>query len=764
MNEPTAPLVARAPMHAHPWSGLTETLARLAARLLALASPRSFAPHFGGSDSVATSAWTNAAHQRRRVLMTMLLGVAAAAVTLAPEGMPSWHVVLQALLLAWVALGLATALMGAWVMLRGDAHALKLRNPAVPIDKAARTALVMPICNEDIATVFGGLSATCESLAATGALELFDIYVLSDTSDPALRAAEMRAWERLRSVLGDAPVRDGGRVFYRWRRRRTRRKAGNVADFCRRWGKLYRYMVVLDADSTMSGATLLALVRLMEQHPQAGIVQTLPQAGGHPTLHARLQQFASRVTGRLFALGLAYWQLGDSHYWGHNAILRVQPFMRHCGLAPLSGRGGLAGDILSHDFVEAALMRRAGYEVWLAPQLSGSWEQQPPNLLAELQRDRRWCQGNLQNARLLAEPGWQLAHRAMFAAGALSYAVAPLWLGFVAVGLWWVVPAVHDAGAWALWLLTAVLLLLPRALGVTTVCLLGEQKLYGGTGKLLASAALEALLAAIQAPLRMLAHSLFVVGALTGLRLEWRSPPRDAARVGWGDAAAGLGIVTLPMLLLLLWASSDTWRQGWQGWHIASQSWPLLLSLLLPLLLAVPYTVWTGSAAIGHVARRLGLLLTPDEHQPPRTLLRAADADAFERLHPRPAARSAVAAVPWFGAGVPGLFGPPRVATALALTTMLCLLSLAPRPGFTPGLSPELSALWHAPTPHLEAELLPAPETLATDLRPAPRARPAQRINDDVRRRAMREVQRALGAEDYERLIASLANAADIAP
>ena len=163
---------------------------------------------------------------------------------------------------------------------------------------------------------------------------------------------------------------EGTRVYYRWRQRRSQRKAGNVADFCRRWGRDYRYMVVLDADSVMSGDCLLSLVRLMEAHPRAGILQTAPQACGLSTLHARAQQFAGRVAGRLFAAGMQYWQLGESHYWGHNAIIRVEPFMRHCALAPLPGRGQTGTEILSHDFVEAALMRRAGYQVWLVPDLA----------------------------------------------------------------------------------------------------------------------------------------------------------------------------------------------------------------------------------------------------------------------------------------------------------------------------------------------------------------------------------------------------------
>jgi membrane glycosyltransferase len=298
-----------------------------------------------------------AARKRRRALLLLTAAFAAlgAVLTVAatpPDGGPiAWaHGVLGVALVAWIGAGMATALMGAVVMLRGDRFALTLRKARAPLHASARTAVIMPICNEDITTVFAGLRATCESLAGTGALRLFDFYVLSDSTDPALRAAELQAWQRLRQMLGDDPTSAAGpgeraSIFYRWRRRRTKRKSGNVADFCRRWGARYRYMMVLDADSTMQGDTLVSLLRLMEENPRAGIIQTLPQPYGHRTLHARVQQFATRVTGRLFALGMAYWQLGDSHYWGHNAIIRVAPFMRHCALAPLRGRGALAGDI-----------------------------------------------------------------------------------------------------------------------------------------------------------------------------------------------------------------------------------------------------------------------------------------------------------------------------------------------------------------------------------------------------------------------------------
>ena len=191
-------------------------------------------------------------------------------------------------------------------------------------------------------------------------------------------------------------------------------------------------------------------------------------------------------------------------------------------------------------------MRRAGYEVWLAPHLGGSWEQHPPNLLEELQRDRRWCQGNLQNARLMAEPGWRPAHRAMLATGALSYLVAPLWLGFVALGLWL---GAFSATSGGLWALTLLLLLLPRAAGrAGGAAARRAARSTAAALRLWGSALLELLLSALQAPLRMLAHSAFVLGALTGLQLDWKSPPREAAAVAWRDAMARIGMLALPAL------------------------------------------------------------------------------------------------------------------------------------------------------------------------------------------------------------------------
>ncbi|WP_439606546.1 glucans biosynthesis glucosyltransferase MdoH [Hydrogenophaga sp.] len=627
-NAVTAPPINRGSMVPRPWRGFWNSIGTAvlstASRVL---PPRT--PVVATADAEPRQAWESAANRRRAVFVLLTVLSTAFATSLFADAQPAhdnvWlqvgQLALFGLLSAWVVTGFVTALMGFWVSLRGDAHTLSaaaVRDD--PMNPDARTAIIMPICNEDVATVFAGLRATCESLAATGHARQFDVFVLSDSYDPAIAAAEKSAWEDLRAALAAQPELPQIEVYYRLRTRRTHRKAGNVADFCRRWGKDYRYMVVLDADSVMSGSCIVSMVKLMEANPKAGIVQTATQAIGHATLHARAQQFGSRVTGRLFTLGMQFWQLGESHYWGHNAIIRVEPFMKHCALAPIKGTGGMSGGIMSHDFVEAALMRRAGYQVWLVSDLTGSYEQQPPDLLSELQRDRRWCQGNLQNSRLMAEPGIHRVHRTMFAIGAMSYLSAPLWLAFLTIGtaLW-----AADSSAipsWqavpeelrALWMWTLTMLFMPRVLGLLAVFLKGEQKSFGGTVGLLGSSVVETVLALMQAPIRMLAHSLFVLVALTGLKLEWKSPPREANGVSWRDALARLAPMTVVIGLLGLGVAA-----------INANALIWLAPVALPLLLAVPLTVATSHVDLGAWMRSRGVLLIPEESWSPAVLRRA---------------------------------------------------------------------------------------------------------------------------------------------
>ena len=624
-NSVTAPPVNRGAMVPTPWRGFWKGMAAAALWPMAKMAGRAA----DESSDAALAPWQRAAQRRRSVFLLLTVLSTALATSFFADMQPNYdndllqygQITLFALLSAWVVTGFMTAMMGFWVLVRGDAHSLSAKQVAHhTLDKRVRTAIIMPICNEDVRTVFAGLRATCESVALTGYTQAFDVFVLSDSNDKAIIQAERAAWEALRTQLAGHPDQPQIEVYYRLRKRRTDRKAGNVADFCRRWGKDYRYMVVLDADSVMSGDCLVSMVKLMETNPTAGIIQTATQAIGHVTLHARAQQFASRVTGRLFTLGMQFWQMGESHYWGHNAIIRVAPFMQHCALAHIEGSGGMSGSIMSHDFVEAALMRRAGFHVWLVADLVGSYEQQPPDLLAELQRDRRWCQGNLQNARLIAEPGIHAVHRSMFGTGAMAYLSAPLWLCFMTLGtaLWLTgSPMVTD---WSLlptelvclWAWTLCMLFLPRILGLAAVLINRQQASYGGTASLLRSALLETLIALLQAPIRMLAHSLFVVVALTGLKLDWKSPPREAAAVPWAFALRQLA----PMSAIIMALAA-----GIALMDVTALVW--LLPVGLPLLLSVPMTVVTSRTGVGEFMRARRYLLIPEENKSPAVLKRA---------------------------------------------------------------------------------------------------------------------------------------------
>ena len=639
-NAVTAPPVNRGSMAPLPWRGFWNSIGT--AVLMALTGRRAPSTPLD-AEKRQPEAWQKAAARRRFVFLMLTVLTTAVATTLFTEVQPHYdnavlqigQVALFAVLSAWVVTGFTTALMGFWVSLRGDPFTLSAKEVvghAMPTD--SRTAIIMPICNEDVATVFAGLRATCESVAATGNGRSFDVFVLSDTNNAETIAAERAAWEDLRTALAASGEQPQVEVYYRLRTRRTHRKAGNVADFCRRWGKDYAYMVVLDADSVMSGDCLSSMVKLMEAHPKAGIIQTATQSIGHATLHARAQQFASRMTGRLFTLGMQFWQLGESHYWGHNAIIRVKPFMDHCALAPIEGKGGMSGGIMSHDFVEAALMRRAGYQVWLVSDLVGSYEQQPPDLLSELQRDRRWCQGNLQNARLMAEPGLHRVHRAMFVTGALSYVSAPLWLAFMTLGtaLWLTGSRlvqnfdVLPGELMGLWAFTVSVLFLPRVLGIVAVLLKGEQRMFGGTVGLFKSAALESVLAVLQSPVRMLAHSLFVLTALTGIKLDWKSPPREATGITWRAATGTLAPMSIVVALLGLGiAAIDPTALVW------------LIPVGLPLLLAIPVSVATSHVELGSTMRSNGFLLIPEERWSPAVLRRA-------RLHANRLARPRISA------------------------------------------------------------------------------------------------------------------------
>lgn len=552
-----------------------------------------------------------------------------------PYALQTGILLLFAVLFCWVSAGFWTALMGFLQLLIGkDKYSISYKTAGdEPLNAAHRTALIMPICNEDVERVFAGLRATWESVVRTGEQQHYDVYILSDSYNPDTCIAEQKAWmELVRDVGGE------GRIFYRRRRRRVKRKSGNIDDFCRRWGSQYSYMVVLDADSVMSGGCLNGLVRMMEANPHAGIIQSSPRASGMDTLYARCQQFATRVYGPLFTAGLHFWQLGESHYWGHNAIIRVKPFIEHCALAPLPGEGSFAGSILSHDFVEAALMRRAGWGVWIAYDLPGSYEELPPNLLDELKRDRRWCHGNLMNFRLFLVKGMHPVHRAVFLTGVMSYLSAPLWFMFLALStalqvvhtlmepqyflqprqLFPVWPQWRPELAIALFSTTLVLLFLPKLLSVVLVWCKGAKP-YGGAFRVLISLFLEMLFSVLLAPVRMLFHTVFVVSAFLGWEVVWNSPQRDDDATPWSEAFKRHGS---QMLLGLVWA-------GGMGWLDLNFLWwlsPIVFSLILS-----PFvSVFSSRRTLGQASKRAKLFLIPEESNPPQELT---DTDRYVELN-----------------------------------------------------------------------------------------------------------------------------------
>ena len=542
-----------------------------------------------------------------------------------------------AVLFSWISLGFWTAVMGFWTLWRrtkrfGAADLLMGVDDRQPLE--SRTAVIMPIFNEDVERVFAGLEASYRSLAATGQFRHFDFYVLSDSNDPDKWVEEELAWAATcRSVGGF------GRIFYRHRRNNIKRKSGNIADFLRRWGRNYDYMVVFDADSVMAGETLVRLVRIMERSPQAGIVQPLPMMANRESLFARVQQFAGRVYGPMLGAGFHFWQLGESFYWGHNAIIRVAPFIKHCGLARLPGEPPLGGEILSHDFVEAALMGRAGWEVWVVHDLAGSYEEVPPALLDELTRDRRWCQGNLQHLRLLFADGFRPGHRAMLSMGVMAYASALLWAVFLALStvsvaaesllppiyflptpsLFPIWPQWHPERAIALLTMTAVLLFLPKFLSLLLAVRNREHHGFGGVIPLIVSTFLEILVSTLLAPIRMWFHSKFVLLTLMGRQIKWGPQRRHDSGTEWREAIRYHGDSTL---FALFWIFVVWWVNPAFSW------W--LLPVPAALLLSIPVSVYSSRATVGRAFRKLRLFLIPEELAPPEVINRL-DAALYEQ-------------------------------------------------------------------------------------------------------------------------------------
>jgi membrane glycosyltransferase len=545
---------------------------------------------------------------------------------------------------SWIALAFSSAVVGFFALLT------RKRLKPLPDRLTTRTAVVMPIYNEAPSRVFAAVEAIRADLEATGLGSAFDYFLLSDTTNPDVWIAEERAVRRMRERLGA-----DHRVYYRHRPKNTSRKAGNIADFVTRWGGAYDHMLVLDADSLMTGRTIASLAAAMEADPDAGIIQSLPLIINRNTLFARVQQFAARIYGPVIAAGLCAWMGRDGNYWGHNAIIRTRAFAEHCGLPDLKGRPPFGGHILSHDFVEAALILRAGWDVYMLPTLGGSYEESPPSLIDLAARDRRWCQGNLQHLRVLPAKGLRWASRQHFATGVFSYIASPLWASQLIIGIFIVLQAAYirpeyfadefqaypvwprfDAErSLALFAFTMAILLAPKLFGWLLALIESRtRRRSGGVILLTLSCIFEIIMSALLAPIMMLIQSGSVIQILAGRDTGWNPQRRDDGSVPFADIARRhrshtvLGFVML-FAGLLIAPSLVVWMS------------PTIAGLIL----SIPLSWGTAQLGLGLALRRLGVLQTPEEVAPPPIAVAANaktkeiaafgedDADAFDVMH-----------------------------------------------------------------------------------------------------------------------------------
>ena len=557
--------------------------------------------------------------RRRRIVfalnaITYALMLWVAALVLGAGGWTSVDVILFILFAAgtpWTVLGFWNALIGLWLLhFRGDslsqvapyAAAGDLTTPL-----RISTAVFMTVRNEDPARAIRRLRTIKDSVDATGEGGAFSYFVLSDTSDPALAAAEERA-----VAVWQERDPDRHRIVYRRRSDNTGFKAGNVRDFCARWGGEYTLMLPLDADSLMAGDQIVRMVRMMQAHPKIGILQSLVVGMPSQSAFARIFQFGMRHGMRSYTMGQAWWVGDCGPFWGHNALVRIKPFYDECDLPMLSGNPPLGGHVLSHDQVEATLMRRAGYEERVLPIERGSWEENPPTMLEFARRDVRWCQGNMQYLKLLNLPGLYPMSRFQLVWAILMFIGIPAWTLMIAL-----LPVAAAEGksvpdfpvglASALYVTFFLMYLTPKIAGVLDVILTrGGVRSYGGWHRFLPGAALELVFSFLQGAVSTIRTSIFMIGLMFGRSVVWGGQSRDAEGLSWATAAKHLwpqmlfGTAVCGALLLI--APAVLW------WSL-----PLTAGYLL----AVPFAVLTADPRVGRTLQSLGACGIPEDFNAP---------------------------------------------------------------------------------------------------------------------------------------------------
>ncbi|SRR6056297_1607094 len=556
----------------------------------------------------------------------------------------AFSVVLFVVLFAWIAFSFVVATVGFARRLRPDPAATPPSDPrpsTEAVEETEATAVLVPVYNESPGDVFARIEAMMRDLAAKAAASTspnprFDFFVLSDSTETEVWLAEEWAWADLKHRLGE-DVTGHCQVFYRHRSENKGRKAGNIADFCERWSRPYALMIVLDADSLMSAETMVAMVRRMSADDRLGILQVPPVPIGRASLFARLQQFSAQAYGPVFVEGFRAWSGDQGNYWGHNAIIRVAAFCDCCDLPVLPGQAPLGGEILSHDFVEASLLVRRGWKVLLATELGGSYEECPTTLTDYAMRDQRWCQGNLQHGRLILSDGFHPVSRLHFASGVMAYVASPLWILFtlLCVGGWAIDAEALGSASWfdvygrfVLFAAAMLMLLIPKLYGVLGHVVAGDAGRFGGSLRIAAGGLVETFWSVLLSPLMAVLHSRFVVSTLRGRKVRWAAQQRGEHGVTFTAAFRDYGVITLLGVLA--------------GWAIFWGASPLLVwfaPILAGLLLAIPMAMLLGSRGMGLLAKRMGLLLIPQEIAPPEVarLYRDAREVSSKRSGPRTA-------------------------------------------------------------------------------------------------------------------------------
>jgi len=557
---------------------------------------------------------------KRRVLMASLVIVTIVAMTglMASTLSRGGYGILDVLLticflvtLPWTAVGFWNAVIGLAIM-RTSSDPVRAVCPGavdgddeIPI--SGRTALLMCIRNEDAHAVYRNLDIMIGGLAERGMARHFHAFVLSDSSWGEVVDEEPR-------IFQDLAERWRGIVSVTYRRRAVNDgfKAGNIRDFCDRWGGEHDYALVLDADSLMAADTILRLVRTMEQRPEIGILQNL--IVGAPTVSpfARVFQFGMRLGMQSYTLGSAWWQGDCGPYWGHNAIIRLRPFIEHCHLPQLPGGPPLGGWILSHDQVEAVLMRRAGLEVRVLAQEGGSWEENPPTLLEFIRRDLRWCQGNMQYWHLLGMPGLILVSRVQLALAMLMFVGSPAWLLFMTlvmlrVGLTEDSSQLFNPETGVV-LLAAILVMIfaPKIATLIDLLIRPERaRAFGGRPLAVFGFLGEVVFSALLAPVMALAHTRFLLGLPFGRAALWSPQRRASHQLGLSETLGRLWPQTLFGVSALVWLKV-TEPAALVGF----------LPFLAGLVLAAGIASTTSNTALGRMLAGAGMWRIPEETSP----------------------------------------------------------------------------------------------------------------------------------------------------